>query len=342
MSIYKVKKTGRWSAQVSEHGKKIHLGTFATQREAKAAVREREAARPSTTMTVTAWRQRWLTTPSWKGSTRIGHGERTDRFEQTYGARRMSDITRLQARAWVLENPSHHGSLSAMFGAAVYDDIIAANPFYKLVRRAARKRDLQPDWLTEADLVSLEQAAYQAHGPIFGATVAGMIRFAAETGVRPGELFALRHSDLDVKAGALYVRRAADSKTHTVTTPKNGEAREIVLSRRAADAALLATRWPDTDRIFSSVRGHQFWANSFTWIWKPVKACAGRPEMQFYEMRHVCATRLLQAGLTDADVAVQLGHTDGGELVRRVYGHPNSVAARQRLRQTLDGMEGAA
>lgn len=341
MSIFRHKRTGRWVAQVSEHGKKVQIGTFATQREAKAAVKAREAAAPSSAMTINAWRERWLKTPTWKEGTRVGNAERTLRFAEKYGTRRLTDITRAQAREWVLANPSHHTSLCAMYSAAVYDDIITANPFSKLVRRSTPRRDLQPEWLTEADLEGLERAAYQAHGPVFGATVAAMIRFAAETGVRPGELFALRHGDLDPAAGAVYIRRAACSKTHTITTPKNGEAREIVMSERAYAATRRAMGWPDTDRIFSSVRGHQFWANSFHWIWHPVRSVADRNAMAFYELRHLCATRLLERGLSERDVAVQLGHTDGGELVRRVYGHPETRSARDRIRRALDEGEAA-
>jgi hypothetical protein len=36
--------------------------------------------------------------------------------------------------------------------------------------------------------------------------------------------------------------------------------------------------------------------------------------MDFYELRHFCATHLLELGVSHADVAVQLGHTDGGAL----------------------------
>jgi hypothetical protein len=35
--------------------------------------------------------------------------------------------------------------------------------------------------------------------------------------------------------------------------------------------------------------------------------------------------------LTPADVAVQLGHTDGGRLVMTLYGHPDEDRARDRL-----------
>jgi integrase len=37
--------------------------------------------------------------------------------------------------------------------------------------------------------------------------------------------------------------------------------------------------------------------------------------MALHELRHFCATYLLELGPTPVDVAVQLGHTDGGALV---------------------------
>ena len=58
--------------------------------------------------------------------------------------------------------------------------------------------------------------------------------------------------------------------------------------------------------------------------------------MDFYELRHYCATRLLEAGLDRRDVAEQLGHTDGGLLVETTYGHPSKRRALDRVRQALD------
>jgi integrase len=54
--------------------------------------------------------------------------------------------------------------------------------------------------------------------------------------------------------------------------------------------------------------------------------------MDYYELRHFCATHLLDLGVSHADVAVQLGHTDGGALVMSTYGHPSEDAARSRLK----------
>jgi len=59
--------------------------------------------------------------------------------------------------------------------------------------------------------------------------------------------------------------------------------------------------------------------------------------MHFYELRHFCATHLLELGVLHADVAVQLGHTDGGALVMSTYGHPSEVAARERLKRAFGG-----
>jgi hypothetical protein len=42
--------------------------------------------------------------------------------------------------------------------------------------------------------------------------------------------------------------------------------------------------------------------------------------MHFYELRHFCATHLLELGVSNADVAVQFGRTDGGALVMSTYG----------------------
>ena len=42
-------------------------------------------------------------------------------------------------------------------------------------------------------------------------------------------------------------------------------------------------------------------------------------------------------GLAPADVAVQLGHTDGGALVMSTYGHPSDRAARARITAAMDG-----
>ena len=58
------------------------------------------------------------------------------------------------------------------------------------------------------------------------------------------------------------------------------------------------------------------------------------PPLDLYELRHACAT-LLERGLSPADVALQLGHSDGGRLVMQLYGHPDEDRARDRLKMAF-------
>ena len=55
-----------------------------------------------------------------------------------------------------------------------------------------------------------------------------------------------------------------------------------------------------------------------------------------YELRHFCATHLLELRVSHADVAVQLGHMDGGALVMSTYGQPSEDAARERLKRACE------
>jgi Site-specific recombinase XerD len=338
---YKVKSTGRWVAQARDpQGRRIQLGTYATRREAKDEETRYARRRPQGDVTVSEWRAHWLTNPAWKESTRAHNTERTAAFERTYGQTKLVAVNRTIARAFLADHAAAHGALSAMFGAAMYADdehgnpLLTANPFSKLVKRTVRRRDLRSEWLTAEDVDELEVAARSLFDPRWAPTAAGMVRFAAETGVRPGELFVLELGDLYDADGMVRISKAADSKTRRVGPPKNGEVREIVLSTRAYQAATAAGGVGT--RVFSSPTGCQFWNSSWLYYWKQIRAAAGRPGMDFYELRHYCATRLLEAGLTERDVAEQLGHTDGGELVRQVYGHPSKRKSLARVRAALD------
>jgi integrase len=360
---YKIQSTGRWAAQARDaNGKRIQLGTYATKREATKAEDAYKRRRPVGDTTVSEWRDHWLTHGQWEESTRKHHEERTKRFNEEHGKKRLGAVNRTIARDFVKEHPSCHQSLSAMFGAAMYEDdehgdpLLPFNPFSKLVKQKAKKRDLQSEWLTAEEVEQIEETAFRT----VGGWAASFVRFAAEEGIRPGELYMVGETDLNPDAGTLLVRWAADSKTRVIKRPKNGRAREIVLSRRALAAARALIDRDDVTRdereivnkklradataaelaptrlIFTNPRGNQFWNSTWSYYWHQIRAAAGRPDMDFYELRHYCATRLLEAGLSERDVAEQLGHTDGGELVRKVYGHPSKRRALDRVRRVLD------
>lgn len=334
MTVFRNKRNGRWVVQLYDRGtgKTRQVGTFATRKEGKAAEAEAIArSAPTGQETVASFTARWLTVfPRPKQSTNVHNAERVKAFSEAYGRRRLDSITVAEARVWALERPGDLSALRAMFNDARKLASVTVNPFAGLgIQRTRGRRDLPAEWLTAADIAALEDTARRCHGD-YGETMAGVIRFAAETGIRPGELFALERGDL-LDNNTCVIRRAADSKTRTITAPKNGRSRTITLTAAARSAAMQAVTFHGSALVFSSPQGRPFWQSSFAYVWNPVRKAAGRPTMAFYELRHYCATRLLELGLTPADVAVQLGHTDGGALVMSTYGHPSENDARARI-----------
>jgi integrase len=107
----------------------------------------------------------------------------------------------------------------------------------------------------------------------------------------------------------------------------------VILPPPAREALVDVPARVDVPWLFTTPRGRRFSKGSHLYYWRPVRTAFGRPEMDFYELRHFCATHLLELGVSHADVAVQLGHTDGGALVMSTYGHPSEASARERLKR---------
>jgi integrase len=340
MSVYK-RPNGKWAAQVYDPVMRCmrQVGTFATRREARRAESAAMDQRTATGReTVASFAARWpVDYPRPRASTNAHNAESVKAFATAHERRRMDSITVEEARAWALRHPAQLLALRAMFNDARRSGVVVSNPFRELgIERSRGRRDLPSEWLTAGDVDRLAQCAREVHAASgYGDTLASLLVFAAYTGLRPGELYALRYDDLG--AETLEVKRAADSHTRSLTLPKNGRARTVVYPAKAREAVERVPRLSGVELVFPSPTGVQLWASSFLWVWNPARAAFGRPRMALHELRHFCATYLLELGLAPADVAVQLGHTDGGALVMSTYGHPSDRAARARITAAMDG-----
>jgi integrase len=145
-----------------------------------------------------------------------------------------------------------------------------------------------------------------------------------------------RLSASDVQADEVVIRQSLDG-TGQIKRPKNGKERVVILPPPARSALADVPAWVDVPWLFATPRGRRFSKGTHLHYWRPVRAAFGRPTMDFYELRHFCATHLLHLGVSHADVAVQLGHTDGGALVMSTYGHPTEAGARERLKRAYGG-----
>ncbi len=138
------------------------------------------------------------------------------------------------------------------------------------------------------------EAVAERLGPVYGP----MVVFAAATGLRPSELFALEQRDLDRAAGVVYVRRAyANGRLKKTKTRLS--TRAVPLQAIALEAL---DRLPASENpiLFPNSRGGHIDFRSFgRRHWKPAQVAAGiEPLRHLYDPRHTYATFALRAGVS--------------------------------------------
>jgi integrase len=331
-----VKRGNRYGVRVWDPagGRHRWLGTFEKLADAKRAEADatlRPAAASS--LTVEQWSRVWLREYARQApATQRTYAYAVAQIVKDVGAGRLADVDRLAAKAWANRWARNTTRVArTMWADALRDGLCEHNPFTNLRLETPKgRKDLTA--LTELEIDALARLAAEVHGD-YGDEMAAIILFAAYTGVRPGELAALEWGDLDPANRLAWISRALDGQGG-VKAPKNGQAREIILPPRALEALSMVARRVGSDRVFHSPRGRPLSKGNIAYLWRPVAAAwraRGGRDVDPYELRHACATLLLERGVTPADVAVQLGHQDGGRLVQVLYGHPDQDRARDRL-----------
>jgi integrase len=141
---------------------------------------------------------------------------------------------------------------------------------------------------------------------------------------------ALRRVNVDLDRGRIRVVEQFSTKTRTFTTPKNGLAREAPLTEPAREAILALP--VEGEFCFAPIRGEHWTASARAYHWKAVKGAAGWSGSLYLATRHFAGWYMVNVlDLPSEDVAIALGHTDGGELVRKLYGHRDQERALDRV-----------
>jgi integrase len=166
-----------------------------------------------------------------------------------------------------------------------------------------------------------------------------LIVFAALSGLRLGEVLALRDADVDLQAGSVLVRRSARKGIEGQT--KTRKRRRVHLCERAFTALrdqMADRRSNSLGLVFPSPRSDNVWnsdnfrADVFA---KSVKRAAAGAEasrradfarLGFHDLRHTFASLMIAAGANPLQLAEALGHSDQSgrpdpTLVWKRYGH---------------------
>jgi integrase len=241
-----------------------------------------------------------------------------------------------------------HQVLSKALSDAVVDRLRADNPA-ATVKAPARSTPEMRTWTREQVVV------YLAH--VREERLAAMWRLFLTTGMRRGEVAALRWQDVDLDRATLSVRQTANriAGQWTVGTPKGRKdaapkSRRLALDEGTVEAlrrhrtAQLQERlawgedWQDTGLVFTREDGSPLNPVTIGHKLRVRSRQAGLPHIRVHDLRHTYATLALEAGVHPKVVSERLGHANIG-ITLNLYSHVTEGmdrAAAELVAQLLD------
>ena len=275
-------------------------------------------------VTVGQWAPQWL---AGKANLKPTTAERyagilREHIEPRWGGVRLADVTHAAVQAWISDLAARvspatvrkvHQVFGQILGLAVKDGRLARNP--------AAAVDLPRVVVTERRYLSHHRVRDLAsHCGQQGL----IVLFLAYTGVRFGEMAALRVGRLD-----LLRRRAiiAESVTEVHgaqvwSTPKGHERREVPILRFLVDQLAVYVAGKSTaDLVFTSPRGGALRAGVFRRdVFDRAAESVGMDGLHPHELRHTAASLAIASGANVKVVQQMLGHKSA-TMTLDLYGH---------------------
>jgi integrase len=254
-----------------------------------------------------AWRVKWSKAPGARKKDQLRKV-----VERDVGDKRLDRFDYNELEAWVLKMQAADQAV-----ATIKSKVSCVMTALKLVQPKGWVKGLplvppigDPDnrkmrWLSEDEEAALLKACGCFRRPILETTMQDVIVFLIDTGARVGELLKVRDDSLSTRGSLTYVE---------FRERKAGDDLRIPLTARARDAInrLLGSRF-----WMSRVRGarehakrHNSAQNWVTHRFSEVRDAAGMRDVTAHTLRHTCASRLVQRGVSIYKVQKFLGHSD--------------------------------
>jgi integrase len=252
------------------------------------------------------------------------------------GARTLQKLTRLDIEGW--HNALHQAGLAAG----------TISNAHRVLHQAIN--DAETDGLVVKNVCRLHRAPGATdRETVIVQDVPGFITkirgtrlyvpalLALVTGMRLGEVLALRFSHVDLDKKVIRVREALeDTRTHGVRikAPKTRAGRRDVTLPDIAITALgdhrrqmLETRMrlglgklPDDALLFTTLDGRPLSTRNVSTAWGNIAKSISMPEITFHALRHTHASQLISAGVDIVTISKRLGHSKP-DITLRVYAH---------------------
>jgi integrase len=257
----------------------------------------------------TAWLERQA---QLRPGTKARYGEIVrEHIVPAFGTVPLSRVERSAVMSWVAELSAAglagatirhiHRVLVMILNSAVADGRVARNMASGVPLPRAKGREKK--FLTHQEVAALAEAAGD-DGIV--------IQALAYTGLRFGEMAALRVRDVDMQRRRLTIRASVTEVAgHLVTgPPKSGTARSVPFPRSLVDelAAVCAGKSLDAP-VFTAPGGGTLWLRNWRRrVFEPALAAAGLEGLTVHGLRHTAASLAVSAGADVKAVQRMLGH----------------------------------
>lgn len=245
-----------------------------------------------------------------------------------FGALPLGKLARADVAAWVnamaaagakagtMQNK--HGFLSGALKQAVKDGHLPGNPCEGV--KLPRTEERQTVFLTRDEFQTLKASFSEHYQPL--------VEFLVASGCRFNEAVALKPSDVNRTDSTVRIARAwkQDGTTYTMGPPKTQKSnRTINVPKSVLDQLDYSREW-----LFTSTKGEPIRLSTWrTNVWNKSRAKAQAKEADKpvlgksptpHDMRHTCASWMIQAGVPLPVIQKHLGHESITTTVDR-YGH---------------------
>ena len=224
-----------------------------------------------------------------------------------------------------------YNNLNAALKKAVVLRMLAYNPCEGAVLPKLKRPKINV--YSPADIQAALKAAY-------GTSIFLPMALALLTGMRRGEICALKWKNVDFEKKQIYVcenrvhgekevvEKAPKSEAGNRTIPMSGELTKILGVARMQyyiDAAEYGPGFRDMDYVICNGNGTPYHPDSLTKRWRRFLQTSNLPYIRFHDLRHSNATVLMASGVNPKTVQQLLGHSDVSITVNVRNPHTNKM-----------------
>lgn len=307
-----------WADDLTAHGR-VKSVLMRDVLDSHIASLAKEGASPHTVRTYKLYAERYV-------NPRLGHRMAKD----------VSPVDIEKLQAFLLEQGGKDGDrlssetvrgvrkmLSGLFRWLMRIDVVKENPVS--LARTPKTENHEAHALSSHDLRLLDDAlrAYKGSDDPVVCSYARGVWLALKTGLRVGEVCALRVGDVRVLSKEIHVGGTVVEigGTYRKPSPKTAKSsRNVALT--LADFQEVCT-WRDHSAAspLISADGSLMRPSGLSGWFRELRDRIGLdPELTFHSLRHTYATTLLMAGADPKSVSEQMGHSDVA-ITLRIYGH---------------------